>query len=534
MRAVLLTCALLCWMAPDARADIEPTTLGELAHHSEWIVIGEVDRIVEVPLAKPSETGKRTARLGRISVRKWVRGPGGRHAWFLADVIGEWEGNDISWANQGDQGLYLLDSEPIEELVVPPGDLIKIVGTQPVARLAFHGHGRMRMRQVAGASYVRIPTSIRTPPSLATIPGPDPRYASFRRSVPLWDTVGYLVRRLERPTGPAPIVGVLELARRAVHDRFADANPALEALRRDREKTWPVLVQLLTDPKNPWREDAALVVMRSEADELTTARSLLQSKNVAARRAGAFCLCFAYDHETEIWSDRTWPTVRRALGDPDPEVRRLLLAALSGLFADERLFPAITPLLEDMDATVRREAARAWAANPYFSDEVKPVVAPARAALLKLATDQGLDTRRAVWEALSYLGVGSDPARPMLGLIDKDPIVQACAVTALGRRGSTDDIKTLVHLLQREPATLRIAAAHALGIAKSPAAVPALIRSTADKDELASRLAIWALGEIGPAAKAAVPALEQILRTEPGENARYFECEDALDQIRSR
>ena len=74
-------------------------------------------------------------------------------------------------------------------------------------------------------------------------------------------------------------------------------------------------------------------------------------------------------------------------------------------------------------------------------------------------------------------------------------------------------ISQWVEVLKHEGNSARRAAI-ALGKI-GPDAVPALIEALKDKDKEVHRLAVYALGQIGPAAKDAVPALKALSETEP-------------------
>ena len=79
----------------------------------------------------------------------------------------------------------------------------------------------------------------------------------------------------------------------------------------------------------------------------------------------------------------------------------------------------------------------------------------------------------------------------------------------------------------------RRAAAHALGQIgpEAKAAVPALMELLKDTDSELRWLAALALGQIGPEAKAAVPALMELLKDE--EEKVYREAAEALGKIKS-
>ena len=117
-------------------------------------------------------------------------------------------------------------------------------------------------------------------------------------------------------------------------------------------------------------------------------------------------------------------------------------------------------------------------------------------------------------------------------LKDKDLIVRVNAVTCLGRIGTETAIQRILSLLDHDTPWMRRAAAHAVGIAKASACVAALIRAMADPDDEVGIHAIWALGQIGPKASAAIPALEKALAGEkPGGS---YHITEALAKIRQK
>ena len=70
---------------------------------------------------------------------------------------------------------------------------------------------------------------------------------------------------------------------------------------------------------------------------------------------------------------------------------------------------------------------------------------------------------------------------------------------------------------------------HDIG-AEAKAAVPALIQLLQDQDEEARMAATWTLGHMGPAATEAIPALTELLRNGPMD--LRDDAADALEKIR--
>ena len=74
-------------------------------------------------------------------------------------------------------------------------------------------------------------------------------------------------------------------------------------------------------------------------------------------------------------------------------------------------------------------------------------------------------------------------------------------------------------------------AAYALGKLgpRAKAAIPALIRHLGDKDAFAQAQCAWALGEIGPIARSALPTLEKMLE----EKRHAMVVREAIGKIRA-
>lgn len=89
------------------------------------------------------------------------------------------------------------------------------------------------------------------------------------------------------------------------------------------------------------------------------------------------------------------------------------------------------------------------------------------------------------------------------------PEVREAAALVIGRMGSKAAVAVpvLCHALRDKDPVVRERVAIALGKIRSKVAVPALISVVTDRYYEDPRYAIWALGRIGPEAKAAVPAL---------------------------
>ena len=146
-----------------------------------------------------------------------------------------------------------------------------------------------------------------------------------------------------------------------------------------------------------------------------------------------------------------------------------------------------------------------------------PKAAPAVAALVQALHDEDPFLRTAAAEALAAVGPAAEAAVPELVEAtmqddDKELRLQAtCALAGIGRRAEFV-IPHLLHLLRSSKEEQRLATIRALGALGTDAAVVSLIDLLTDVSGDVAEEAALALGAIGPAAKAAIPALLQMLR----------------------
>jgi len=176
--------------------------------------------------------------------------------------------------------------------------------------------------------------------------------------------------------------------------------------------------------------------------------------------------------------------------------------------------PELTDALKDRSARVRSCAARALANAGPQAKKAVPLLARAM-----YDREHGWPGKDAA-EALGRLGPAAKDAVPELikvvstadsaykdpKLARHMPYVKSAAIEALGKIGP--EAKAAVPVLLKELRGRRQAAAMvALGKIKAPQAVPHLITALEDQDWEVRQAAAEALRHIGPAAKAAVPAL---------------------------
>lgn len=203
--------------------------------------------------------------------------------------------------------------------------------------------------------------------------------------------------------------------------------------------------------------------------------------------------------------------------------------------------------LESKDSDVRRAAVKSLAAKKKEAGSAAPALVKA------LKEDRDLYVRRFAAQALGEIGADPAVAGPALteaARSNRREIADA-ALTSLGKLGP-GAVPALVEVLKkrevrggkpkgksREPvhdasATLRAKAAQALGNLGPDAreAVPALIEALQDPDVRTD--AATALGNIGPDAKEAISALTEISQNKSGKKDKSFQAavKEALTKIR--
>jgi HEAT repeat protein len=353
----------------------------------------------------------------------------------------------------------------------------------------------MPLEQIEGVEYATVATwLIRLPPDATTILGPDPRMPDMDRRLP-FDYVRRLIKRCLTPLEPPPgeaAATVFEFLE-ALETDTAKAEALAEEL--DEEATVPILLKLLDDPAFPRRDtvtEALLWAGRHEPDVLLEE---LASENVVRRRAAAFALDAGVKLELVGPDDPVVEALRSASIDPDPEVRAYATGMLMRMYE----FDLLVTALSDKSPRVRASARQALLHYTDQTEEPDFPFAKAEAALLAHAADEDVDARREVWELLGFVAGPASRAATLEALTDADRVVRVGAVRALGRLG---DANRLIGLLASEDAWVR-------------------------------RVAAYALGEMGPPAAAAVPALEKLLETTEDSNLSW-DIERALEKLRKR
>jgi HEAT repeat protein len=237
------------------------------------------------------------------------------------------------------------------------------------------------------------------------------------------------------------------------------------------------------------------------------------------------------------------PALIAAVKDPDPHVRHEVVLALGAIGRPAAAaVPALIAALDDGDYVVPPGAAIALG-------QLGPEAEGASAALCKALASPAPDLRAQAQAALVAIGPGAVPSLRE-ALKSGDPVVVTLAARAVGRIGpkARAAVPELARAFNQNNYDVKVATAEALAVlrARSPAAVPALAlavghgdtgvaaaaaallrelkaatpavvaafvnrletpRTAAPESVALHKLVIQALGDIGPAARPAVPVL---------------------------
>jgi HEAT repeat protein len=311
------------------------------------------------------------------------------------------------------------------------------------------------------------------------------------------------------------------------------------------ETAIPALLKSLQDPQAAVRKAAAdalgnLGVAAKEA--VPALATLLSDKESAVRGPAARALgrigpeakpairalAELLDDKTEYKEGVTM--VYWAIGNPLEDFAKTLCVRDNAAEAlrqigPEATLPALTDLLGDEKAEVRRAAAEALG---LFGREAKTAV-PNLIATLR---DESWEFRHSATEALGEIGVRDQHAVPelvrMLANEDQDDILIASvermqralelrkAVAEALRKMRPDVTRSLTEMLQDKDARVRTVTAQLLGEIgpEAKAAIPALMDLLQDTEHGVRFAAVQALGKMGPEAKDATADLQQLLEDE--------------------
>ncbi len=193
---------------------------------------------------------------------------------------------------------------------------------------------------------------------------------------------------------------------------------------------------------------------------------------------------------------------RRALGDPDVEVRLLAAQAAVELGAADA-GDEVIEWLSARDARLRRAACELIEASP---------TPRAVAALGRVLGDAKAEVRQAAASAMGSSGSG-EVVPPLLGhLDDSSTAVRLEVVRALGRLGDGRAVVPLINKLQDSEVEVRQAAAQALGALGDQRAVATLMLALRDSSDAVRVDALEALGRLR--AEEATTAIAALLADE--------------------
>jgi len=497
---------------------VAASTFGHVSSNADAILVGKVVRVVSIPCRLGKHDFEYSVPIACVDVREWWKGdPQPKRVWFLA--------RSLTWGNGsravvGEQALFLLDriedvSDWAEDFSDPrlAGRITAATGPGRFHLLAWAGHGRAPLVNLGGTEYAEFAGSrIRGPRDLPSIPGPDPRYPGYGR-LPRLDALRRLVvdRRTYEPGADGEVFRLVKAL--DADDESGDA--AADELRDLGAKAVPALFRLLEEPANPWRERAAVALRLLGGLGESALLDGLASPDPARRRSAAyalqvFCGLAGRDH-TSLFS-----VVQGALTHTDAVVRRHAVEAL-GTWYGAAAFSAVVRALEDESLPVRRSAMRTLVElGEKIRSARDPSLERAEQALLGLTKHEKTAIRREAWEALALTAGPKSLSASLRAIVSADRVIQWTAAVALGRTADGKALKPLVESLGSEDTRLRRSAAYGLGLGRFAGAVDALVKALEDPDYAVVWISIGSLGSIGPAAKAAVPALERILEKEKG------------------
>jgi HEAT repeat protein len=279
------------------------------------------------------------------------------------------------------------------------------------------------------------------------------------------------------------------------------------------EKSTDQLVRGLSSPDNIVRAQTAeaLGTIGESAQETVAALvAALSDRNDMVRAKAVE----AIGKIGEAAADVALPSLVRALSDRDNSVSSLAAEAL-GEMGDSavRAIPALIQSLSHINPQVRASAAEALGKMGTASAKTAP-------ALERACQDEDADVRsKALW-ALGRISRPANSTKRMVlkGLQDADGQVRTAAVDALGEWGDLDEISlaSLLELLEDPNDQVKVQVAKVLPkcAGDTATAIEGLCRQlTEDTSDVVQVQAAWALGEIGPAAAAAGPALMRAAQT---------------------
>ncbi len=219
----------------------------------------------------------------------------------------------------------------------------------------------------------------------------------------------------------------------------------------DDARAIPALAKALKDASPAVRRPAAegLAKLEDSPAAVEPLVGALSDSDVHVRLAAATGLAARSDK-------RALSALEALLKDTSPEVRVEAVGALSGY--QDAAIPALTTALKDDSPQVREQAVRALAS--LSSAQATP-------ALLEATHDKSSDVRAVAAAGLGELPEGAHSAAVVAALKalldDSSPDVREEAISALGEIRDANALQALIAAMQSKDATVRKAAAAALG-----------------------------------------------------------------------
>jgi alpha-tubulin suppressor-like RCC1 family protein/HEAT repeat protein len=222
------------------------------------------------------------------------------------------------------------------------------------------------------------------------------------------------------------------------------------------------------------------------------------------------------------------PEVTGHLDDGDVLVRIAAVRTLARMGgAVSGVVPGLAKALGDADRSVRMEAVKALSKCKPGEEGVVP-------ALIEVLTDEDSAVAEAACKALGNFGPPAAEAVPaMWAAVRKGGAVGSQAIDMLGLMGEAAVPVLVEGLEDKDNPRLRMGCVLALGNIgpKAAAAVPALVKVLGCEDRKTRQHTGRTLGSIGPAAKEAIPALKKLLENQDEHKSVRHNAQWALEQI---
>jgi HEAT repeat protein len=290
----------------------------------------------------------------------------------------------------------------------------------------------------------------------------------------------------------------------------------------------PELAKMLKDPNLPVRVKAAVALFRIDRQQAKNVVPILcegAKKGSAAERIQIIQLLGQMGPDAKD----ACVTLLETLSESDLNLRNLASFALTQI--GDAALPVLKDGLAHKDPGMRQQAAEALGRMGLRAKDATPALKE------RLKDDDGM-TRVKAAQALWFIDRQADVAVPALGeaMKDKDVAVRRAASLALfglfPRPKETLPIFTAA--MKDEDAQTRVHAAHAVWQInhKADEVMPVFIEVVKNEKEhaLALNQTLTALNELGPEAKAAVPALVEQLKA-PNNNLYVYGLASTLGTI---